>query len=296
MILKLVFFFCFTAIHFAVTKSRSFAKRDVNVHEHIVRVNEAHDESRKGYRDTIPIEEEIVAVNEGPFERRKCKLFEGDLCLNPEDEAVVNHLRHETDLKRNVIRDRKKLWPNKIVYYAMDPNLKNLRPTIDAVIKTFHDKTCLKFREVDASFKGDHIKFFKGNGCWSKVGRSGGGQTLSLGSGCGYVGVIMHELMHAIGIWHEQSRPDRDSYVEILWHNIQPGKENNFKKYEHGKLDTLKLAYDLDSVMHYSRYLFSVEGKPTIIARGSPWKELGGQLRGTLTKNDVKEINSLYDC
>ena len=43
----------------------SQAKRDVNVHGHIVRVNEAHDESRIGYRDTIPIEEEIVAVNEG---------------------------------------------------------------------------------------------------------------------------------------------------------------------------------------------------------------------------------------
>lgn len=35
--------------------------------------------------------------------------------------------------------------------------------------------------------------------CWSKMGRVGGAQLLSLGSGCGYVGVIMHELMHSIG-------------------------------------------------------------------------------------------------
>lgn len=35
--------------------------------------------------------------------------------------------------------------------------------------------------------------------CWSKIGRSGGAQLLSLGSGCEYVGVVAHELMHAIG-------------------------------------------------------------------------------------------------
>ena len=62
----------------------------------------------------------------GPFERPKCKLFEGDLCLDPEDEAVVNHLRNETDLKRNVIRNRKKLWPDKTVYYFVDQNLSKL--------------------------------------------------------------------------------------------------------------------------------------------------------------------------
>lgn len=137
----------------------------------------------------------------------------------------------------------------------------------------------------------------KGNGCWSKMGRTGGAQLLSLGEGCDHVGVIMHELMHSIGIWHEQSRMDRDNYVEVLWHNIIPGKQNNFLKYEHGKLDKLGLPYDYASIMHYDRYLYSVDDKkPTIIARGKPWKPLGGQLEGTLTKNDIHEISELYNC
>ena len=62
--------------------------------------------------------------------------------------------------------------------------------------------------------------------CWSYIGRiywRKGGQTLSLGYRCNNRGIIMHEMMHAIGFWHEQSRPDRDQYVEVLWDNISKG-------------------------------------------------------------------------
>ena len=67
----------------------------------------------------------------------------------------------------------------------------------------------------------------------------------------------MHELMHAAGFWHEQSRADRDDYITINWANIQTGMEFNFLKYDLRKIDHLGAKYDTCSVMHYGAYAFA---------------------------------------
>ena len=68
--------------------------------------------------------------------------------------------------------------------------------------------------------------------------------------GCISDGIIAHELMHALGFWHEQSRPDRDSYVRINWANVQSNQWHNFDKLTFG-VDTLGSTYDYYSLMHY---------------------------------------------
>jgi len=57
------------------------------------------------------------------------------------------------------------------------------------------------------------------------VGRRGGGpQAISIGKNCDKFGIVVHELGHVIGFWHEHTRPDRDEHVSIIRDNIQPGR------------------------------------------------------------------------
>ena len=53
----------------------------------------------------------------------------------------------------------------------------------------------------------------------------------------------MHEILHALGFYHEQSRLDRDDFVQIRFENIRSGLENNFQKYDVGQADTLGFRY-----------------------------------------------------
>lgn len=43
-------------------------------------------------------------------------------------------------------------------------------------------------------------------------------------SGCLYHGTVQHELLHALGFNHEQTRSDRDNHIRVLLNNVQSGK------------------------------------------------------------------------
>lgn len=61
--------------------------------------------------------------------------------------------------------------------------------------------------------------------CCSFVGRKGNGkQGISIGDDCDTFGIIVHEIGHALGFWHEHTRPDRNRYVKIIAENIERGK------------------------------------------------------------------------
>lgn len=57
------------------------------------------------------------------------------------------------------------------------------------------------------------------------MGRQGGGQTVSLSrQGCLYHSTVQHELLHALGFNHEQTRSDRDNHIRVYWENIIDGE------------------------------------------------------------------------
>ena len=97
---------------------------------------------------------------------------------------------------------------------------------INAAFREISSKTCITFKARSSETNYVYIqRGGAGSGCWSYVGRQGGRQDLNLQSpGCVYTGIVAHELIHAIGFFHEQSRTDRDDYVTINWSNIQAGE------------------------------------------------------------------------
>jgi len=108
--------------------------------------------------------------------------------------------------------------------------------------------------------------------------------------GCDTLGIAMHELGHAMGMAHEQSRPDRDDYVTIHWENIPASMQNNFViKSDAGTT----LRYDYLSLMHYGTDDFSTSGDPTITTPDGGHDEEIGQRVG-LSQSDADQTAEMY--
>ncbi|EDO40419.1 predicted protein, partial [Nematostella vectensis] len=166
------------------------------------------------------------------------------------------------------------------------------RKAIRKAIREYHKKTCVRF--VTRSTQPDFVHFSLDYGCYSPIGRQGGRQKLSVGEGCEYRGTVMHELMHALGFFHEHSRHDRDKYVKILWWNIEPGFFNNFNVYSHSVLDTLNAPYDYHSLMHYDKQAFSKNRQNTIEALDNPTRKLGQM--DDFSETDINQLLKVYPC
>ena len=123
--------------------------------------------------------------------------------------------------------------------------------TTMSIITVPHDIYCLLFY----------------NSCCSYIGYIGcGRQGVSLAHGCINRGTIVHEMLHALGFFHEHSRPDRDQYVKIIEENIQEVALPNFQKLKPQDIESYDIDYDYNSVMHYCKNSFSVsKDKSTLV-------------------------------
>jgi len=133
----------------------------------------------------------------------------------------------------------------------------------------------------------NYISFELGGGCASYVGMKGGEQSVWLADNC-TVGSIIHEIGHAIGLFHEHTRPDRDNFVTVNLQNVTAGKEINFDIIEAGA--SSYSDYDYGSIMHYGEYFFSNNGERSISV---PDNIRIGQ-RDALSEKDIASVNNMY--
>ena len=211
------------------------------------------------------------------------KIIDGDIIVDPSQ--IDNGLRTEGTY-RTASSSR---WPSKTVYYKIDPALANPSRVTDA-INHWTTNTSIQF--VLRTNQTNYVTFRTGTGCSSNVGKVGGQQYINLATGCS-TGNTIHEIGHAIGLWHEQTRKDRDTYVTVNFANIQAGYENNFKTYVAQGADGNETSGGLDfgSIMMYASNSFSSNGLPTIVKKdGSTFSVQ----RTALSANDKAAVVIMY--
>jgi Astacin (Peptidase family M12A) len=190
-------------------------------------------------------------------------LFEGDIVLGTEQEMreQTEQIRREQsgDIAMGVIITGAQFrWPGCRIPYTIDPALPNQARVTGAIA---HWQSLTQFRFVLRTTEADYVTFRPGGGCSSQVGRRGGQQFVNLAPGCDQ-GRTSHEIGHVVGLWHEQSRQDRDLFVTVQWAKIQAGMEHNFNQHITDGDDVG--TYDYGSLMHYPRDAFSIDGSDTL--------------------------------
>ncbi len=201
------------------------------------------------------------------------------------------------------VRNLNLRWPDNKVVYRYNNNLPpQVLTTIARAISVWSYLTCIRFvpwngEESYVLFDGTDLR-----GCYAKsVGFKKGVTRVNIGPvECHDQSVIMHEIGHVLGLWHEQARPDRDNYVKVHMENVKEGYEENFLKQMIFDVNTQGFGYDYGSLMHYPGNAFTKNKKDTIEVTNQQLYALEGSPKLGAAKwpsyKDYTTIKRLYRC
>lgn len=153
-------------------------------------------------------------------------------------------------------------WKGNIFNYKINSKLsQTMHQKIASAIQDWTQRAGDTIQFIEVETADNYVEFIPADGCWSYVGMQGGRQEIGLDKDCS-TAAATHEVGHALGLWHEQSRRDRDQFVEVKWCNIDEEERHNFLK---AGINSKDLGvYDYRSIMHYTRGAFSINKYVTL--------------------------------
>jgi hypothetical protein len=192
-----------------------------------------------------------------------------------------------------------RLWPNGIVPFEFNGNVSTAnQQRMIAAMADWEAVTNVDFRHCASNNCAGayiHIQNSTVNNSW--VGRRGTEQIINIVSWDRHF-TLMHELAHALGFWHEQSRADRNTFIRINLGNIMDLEEDNFAVRPNCGFYFCEYGpYDFDSVMHYWECAFAIDCSSgvsiTVLAPNEAWQTRIGQ-RTHLSDMDELTMSLLY--
>jgi len=222
--------------------------------------------------------------------------FQGDLVLNNN----TNNGRAAVD--KFLIG---KPWPGGVIPYKIDPAIPNATRII-AALEDWMAKTPIQFVQVTDQNAKDYPNYiifkYDPTSCYSYAGMQGGPQEIHIADWCNQAAVT-HETSHAVGLWHEMTRCDRNQYVHINDNNIPHADLRQFNpiclsnpqlEAQNPKSPISVGPYDYCSITHYGRYADSINGQPTIVPLHptTGCKDIGKVT--TLSPGDIHGVQYLY--
>lgn len=217
--------------------------------------------------------------------------FEGDMLLTS-DQRFALGLDGDDSEMMDVQIDVHRKWPMKngvveVPYVHVSQLTKSSQDKWNRAMAEIASKTCVRF--VPRKSEGRYVRVHASEVCSSSVGVVTV-NNLRIGDNCAY-GSYIHEMMHTLGMYHEQSRPDRDQYVRIDLSNVRDGMEHNFKLCS--DCHTMDVPYEYESVMHYGAHAFGKDrSKKTIFT--TTGASIGQ--RSKMTDLDAESVNLMYKC
>ncbi|OWA52623.1 putative Acidic mammalian chitinase [Hypsibius exemplaris] len=205
------------------------------------------------------------------------------------------------NMGRNGVSDENLRWKNNRVPFQFSKTYVYEQDKHDLVLKAMEgieNSTCIRF--VQRTTETEYLLIIAdANRCTSYIGNyhKAEQQVLLSLSHCFInqtYGIAQHELMHALGFYHEQARADRDDFVEINFDNIPKTEKSQFQKYDNSL--AFGEPYDFGSILHYGMFDFAVDRTQWTIRPKPQYsdKEIGQ--RRHLSPIDINKINKMYSC